>query len=213
MRARLVGRDVVMVKSPSPSSRTDDGRGDASLASLEDGREVIGVGDCLRSCALGILPAGSLASQRPMTLTARAAELNIVQAEMTGSPFSSFLPIQHDDRGDAPPLRRGLLGCSERAEPMASVLPLLHLVHGKKPVCLRPQARTGRPRAKQWPRQMTGRLQNGPGECPGDYPDGFRSGVAVSSGNRVSGCRVSRNGAAGGRRCNARARTRLDGEI
>ncbi len=99
MRARLVGRDVVMVESPSPSSRTDDGCGDPSLASLEAGREVIGVGECLRSCAFGILPASSLASQRRMTLTAGAAKLNIVQTEMTGSPFSSFLPIQHDDGG------------------------------------------------------------------------------------------------------------------
>ena len=65
MRARLVGRDVVMMESPSPSSRTDDGRGDPSLASLERGRGgVIGVGECLCSCAVGILPAGSPVSQQ-----------------------------------------------------------------------------------------------------------------------------------------------------
>jgi len=63
MRARLEGREEVMMESPSPSSRTDDGRGDASLASLESGLGVIGVGDSPRSCAFSILPAGFSASQ------------------------------------------------------------------------------------------------------------------------------------------------------
>ncbi len=78
-----------------------------------------------------------------MTLTAGAAKLNIVQAEMTGSPFSSFLPIQHDDGGGAPALRSSLLGRSNSQNRWRRVLPLLHSVHSKQPICLRPQARTG----------------------------------------------------------------------
>jgi hypothetical protein len=55
MRARLAGRDVDMIESPSPSCRTDDGRGEACL---EGGLEVIGVGECPRSWAFDILPPG-----------------------------------------------------------------------------------------------------------------------------------------------------------
>jgi hypothetical protein len=55
MRARLVGRDVDMIESPSQSCKTDDGRGEACL---EGGLEVIGVGDCPRNWAFGILPVG-----------------------------------------------------------------------------------------------------------------------------------------------------------
>jgi hypothetical protein len=52
MRATLGGRDAVMMESPSPSSRTDDGRCEASL---ESGLWVIGVGDFPRGCAFGIM--------------------------------------------------------------------------------------------------------------------------------------------------------------
>jgi len=71
MRARLAGRDVVMIESsPSPSSMTDDGRGDPSR---ESGLSIIGVGECPRIRAFGILPAYSPTSRRPMGLPAGAA--------------------------------------------------------------------------------------------------------------------------------------------
>jgi hypothetical protein len=52
MRAKLVGLDVVIVESPSSSSRADDGRGDGSL---RNGFEVIGIGESRRSPDFGIL--------------------------------------------------------------------------------------------------------------------------------------------------------------
>lgn len=110
MRARLAGRDVDMIESPSPSPsrRTDDGRGEASL---ESGLGGIGVGDCPRGWAFGILPAGCPASQRPMGPTTGTTNGNLVQTEMMGSSFSSFLPIQHD--GGVATAGGRLLGCSD----------------------------------------------------------------------------------------------------
>lgn len=94
IRARLEGRDEAMMESPSPSSRTDDGRGDDSLASLESGLGVIGVGDSPRSCAFGIMPAGFSAGQERSTgqwarLPERQTEY---RADGNGRIFLLFIP-------------------------------------------------------------------------------------------------------------------------
>lgn len=135
------------MESPSPSSRTDDGRGDASRASLESGLGVIGVGDSPRSCAFGILPAGVSASQeRSMDQRPgyRSVKRNIVQMEMTGSSSSSFLPIQHD--GGVRPQSNVVCSAAAngRTDFVGAARRFFSLgAHCKQPARLRPQARTG----------------------------------------------------------------------
>jgi hypothetical protein len=76
MRARLGGRDVDMMESPSQSSRTDDGCADDSL---ESGLGDIRVGEYPRCCALRILPAGfRKASKQPLSL---AVGVNVVSCK------------------------------------------------------------------------------------------------------------------------------------
>lgn len=85
----------------------------------------------------------------------------MVQVERTESPFSSFLPIQHDGRRAATEKGR-LLGRSDLQDRLRPSFAAAQSVHGKQPVCPRPQAGTGQ-RSSQLPRQSTGRLQNGSG--------------------------------------------------
>ncbi len=59
IRAMLVGLEVVMTESPSPSSKTDDGFGDVSLG---DGLGVMRAGDCPRIRDLGIIPSSRAAA-------------------------------------------------------------------------------------------------------------------------------------------------------
>jgi hypothetical protein len=192
MRARLGGREVDMTESASPSSRTDAGCGDDSL---ESGLGGIGVGECPRRCALGILPGeGGGVSGKPTTTNGprcrSSVKRDFVWTEMTGSSFSSFLPIQHD--GGAATTVCRLLGLRRLAGPIASKCVAAHSVQCRQPP---PFARKRVPVTGQ-PITSTGSREGA--ASAGEDPGGFRSGPSRRVvGNRVSGCGCHATGAAG----------------
>jgi hypothetical protein len=109
----------------------------------------------------------------------RSGKRSIVQTEMAGSSFSSFLPIQHDGGGATTEMSFARL--QRMAGPIASERRARRFslgAHCKQPACLRPQARTGHG-CSQLPRPVTGKLQNGSGAYPGVFGQGP---VAASSG-------------------------------
>lgn len=177
IRARLEGRDEAMTESPSPSSRTDDGRGDDSLASLESGLGVIGVGDCLRSCAFGILPTGSLAS-RQRSMGQIPGVSNGISCRRNRPDLLPLHSSRSSMTAGAPPEKCRLLGCSEwqgRLRRSASQVARCAL----QATWLPSSASTYRSRTSQLSRLVSGKLQNGSGAYPGVFGQGP---VAVSSG-------------------------------
>jgi len=114
----------------------------------------------LALCPRGFRPARS--DQRVNGPGYRSVKRNIVQTEMAGSSFSSFLPIQHDGGGATKAMSFARL--QRMAGPIASERRVAsHSRCTLQATCLASSASTYRSRTSQLPRVFTGKLQNGSG--------------------------------------------------
>jgi hypothetical protein len=192
-----------MIESPSLSCRTDDGRGEACR---EGGLEVIGVGECPRSWAFGILPA--VVSGQSTTNGPNYRSSSKTESRADGNDGISFLFIPSDPASRRGRHRRRSFAQLQRlAGPIASRCVVARSALCKQPLLFRLEARTGHQPAN-YHRGLLGKCRQGAGSDPG----GLRSepslrvvGNCVSGGGRHATC------SAGCRWCNGRARTRLNG--